>query len=552
MTAIHDFYDSVIKTLNLDVGNEKSVEQFDDRRFQFGVYLVNPDGRAIKIRKGFIEELIIEDDMLEWFHKGHITFKNPDDVIERVTSQLAGDMPSADRIPIRSYRFRGDARDMLYVKMEPHLSSDAANLPEAELDSMVHSMRFLFSVYAIEDITPTSNKKDKLQKLYFHDYRLQMLREKNLYYSTAKTINNKLGTTVTRQKHVNHLNDRDRSKATGEIVQDLLGAALLTEDTKGLFSSHWEFGDGMMFYTSPSESKAIDDLNYVLDRHVSTLEHDNQPCLLKLQRYTERWELLPISKYFDRAVSSDGGPGPYQSEYFTLSFDSESTPNEIPPPSKTFGGDLTSPMINYHFADVSIIDSYTFNEINGVDCQEILNSVITHRYNEDSKTFSVDVESGNLSTVYSKFQKLFIDSTYGGVDGHGHVGWLPDNSRIENYNISIASSWTPDKSTSLGVGRNKKLLAAFLLGNSIQFTSKGNTARRSGVWIAIDRSNNYIDNDYESKLLGQYFVTRVTHRITPAGYENTILGVKPYLYDIPEQRFNNNDVFMKNTESIQT
>lgn len=551
MTATHDFFEEITKQFNLDTGNNKKIEQFDDRRFRFGVYLLNPDARAVKIRKGFIEELVIEDDLLEWFHKGHLVFKNPDDVIERVSSQLSSETPGSDRTDVSSYRFRGDARDLLFIQMEPHLADDDNNAPEGDVDSMVHSMRFLFSIYAIEDIDPTGNKKDKLQKLYFHDYRLQMLREKNLFYSTGKNLALAGGETISKQTHVNHRNDRDRSKLTGEIIQDILAGGLLSDDTKGLFSTHWEFGDGKMFYTSPSEYKAIDDLNYVLDKHISGLDADHQPCILKLQRYTERWELLPISKYFDRALK-DNGPGPYQSEYFTLSFDSESTPNEIPPPSKTFGGDLNSPMINYHFPDISIIDNYVFNEINGVDCQEILNSVAVYRYDEGKKTFSIDIADGNLQTVYDKFQSLFINSTFGGEQGHGHTSWLIDSTRVENLNMSVATSWTPNKQQSLSVGRNKKLLAAFLLGNSIQFTSRGNTARRSGVWIAIDRSNNYIDSDYESKVLGQYFVTRVTHRITASGYENNIMGVKPFLYDIPEETFNTNDIFATNPEQIET
>ena len=85
------FYENLLKHLNLDPGNGESLEQFDDRRFKFGVYLVNQDNRAVKIRKGSIEELVIVDDITEWFHHGHITFLNPDDVFERAQEQLLND-----------------------------------------------------------------------------------------------------------------------------------------------------------------------------------------------------------------------------------------------------------------------------------------------------------------------------------------------------------------------------------------------------------------------------------------------------------------------------
>jgi hypothetical protein len=550
MTATIDFFENVVKSLNLDSGNAQAVEQFDDRRFRFGVYLLNQDNRAVKLRRGSIEELVIVDDILDWFHHGHIIFSNPDDILERPQSQLLSEGPTGPSTGVIPYRFRGDGRDMLYMFMEPHINNDDPRTIPQKMDSAVHTMRFLFSVYAVEDIESPQGKKYKQQKLYFHDYRLQMLREKTLFYSTAKNMD-RLGMVDETQRSVTHKNNNDRSKNTGEILQDLLSSALLTTDTSGLFSKHWEFGDKKMFYTSPSEFKALDDINYILDRHVSSVTSANQPCILKLQRQTERWELLPVSEYFNPSLNNDG-PGPYQSEFFLLSFDSEAQSagqTSIPPPKKTFGRDRSHPMLNYHYPDISIIDDYTFSEINGVDCQEILNSVIVHRYDEKTKQFSVDVKTGNIKNVRSEFQGLFIDKTFGGEQGHGHTGWLSDSTRDNNLNIQIASSWTPDKTSSLTVGRNKTLLGAFLLGNTIQFKSRGTTSRRSGVWIAIDRDNSYIDNEYDMKVLGQYFITRVTHTITTEGYTNSMMGVKPFVFRDPG--YSTNDIFFKNPEEIK-
>lgn len=544
MTATIDFFSQIPDILSLNADNPQLLEQFDDRRFRFGLYLINQDSRAVKIRKGAIQELVIIDDMLDWFHHGHIIFDNPDDVMERVESQLTTDNPSSKKMPILPYRFRGDARDMIYMIMEPHVSSDDDEAT-FEVNSIVHTMKFLFSVYAIEDIDTGEGKKGKRQKLHFHDYRLQMLREKNTYYSTGKNLNLN-GDNVKTQTPVTQKSNMERSKPTGEIIQDLLSASLQDTDVTGLFSRHWDFGGKNIFYTSPSESKAIDDLKYVLDRHVSTSGYTNQPSLLKLQRTTNRWELLPITEYFKRSVTNTG-PGPYQSEFFTLSFDSEASPTEIPPSAKTFGskGNVHT---NYHFSDISIIDDYIFSEINGVDCQELLNSVIVHRYDESTKQFDIDVTSGNIDNVRMNFQQLFINNTLGGNDGHGYTSWLSDDSRGENLNFTVTSSQYTDKIGSMYAGRNKTLLGAFLLGNTIQFKSRGLTARRSGVWIAIDRPNNYVDSEYEGKVLGQYFVTRVKHTITPQGYENDIMGVKPFLYESPG--FKTKDIFKTNPEKI--
>jgi hypothetical protein len=545
-----EFIEQWVTTLGLDHENTAKIEQFDDRKYRFSLYLLNQDGYAIKIRKGAIHELYIEDNIMDWFHHGHVTMLNPDDIMERAESIFLGDSINDQAVATVPYRFRGDCRDLLLLTFEPHIDpgQPGESVPEA-LDNMVYTMKFLFTVYATEDVLSDSGRRDKKQKMYFHDYRYQMLREKNIYYSTAR--NPVTGGSHTKTTTpVTQMNDTNRAKPTGEIIQDIIRTALLPTDTQDLFSYHWNWGGTNLFYTSPSNFKAIDDLNYIMDRHVSSSDYEYQPCLFKLQRYTERWELLPITEYFVR--SKDGlFPGVYQSEYFLLSNDSEPDKVTIPPERKTFGRSVKTPMNNYHFPDVSVVDDYIFSEMNGVDCQETLNSVIVHRYDEGNKLFSIDVTDNNISNIQSKFQELYINHTFGGSGGHGVASWLSDTSRSMNFNFNVKSSWTSNVDASRTVARNKMLLGAFLLGNTIQFDARGETSRRSGVWIALDRDTNYIDNAYEMKVLGQYFVTRVTHTITSTGeYKNNIMGVKPYFYQ--ELTFKTEDLFMKNTDMTPT
>lgn len=540
--------ESWVNQLGLDHENNAKIEQFDDRRFKFSLYLLNQDGQAIKIRKGAIDNMFIEDNILDWFHRGHVTFLNPDDVIERSESILLGDRPDDNRVPRGSYRFRGDGRDMLLLTFEPHVDDSTINQGTPMfLDSMVHTMKFLFTIYASEKIPSEQGRMYKKQKLYFHDYRYQMLREKNLYYSTAKHLQ-KGGEHIISKHSVSRLNNRSRGKLTGEIIQDLLRSALLKSDTNEMFSYHWNHGGGGLHYTSPCNFTALDDLKYVLDRHVSDSGFEYQPCLLRLQRFTERWELLPITEYFMRSKSGNA-PGEYQSEFFLLSNTSEARKVGIPPERKTFGQFARNLGINYHYPDLSVIDDFKFSEINGVDCQERLNSVITHRYDEKSKTFNVDLIDGNIDNVHQQFQRLYVDHTFGGIGGHGVTSWISDSSRSGNFNYRVENSWTPDRIMSASQSRNRTLLDAFLLGNTIEFDLRGDTSRRAGVWFALDRDCEYIDNEFDRKILGQYFITRVTHEITSDGkYSNNIMGVKPYFYKNVD--FDTNDILMKDTDTL--
>lgn len=545
MSDVIKTFQSLVESFALMIGEQSNVEAFDDRKFIFSVFLFNQDNQIVRIRRGAIDELVINDDILDWFHSGHLTFMNPDDVLERaevIPDETAGMSQSSDTIP---YRFRGDGRDFLYIIMEPQLVDDVVyQMPQLKLNNAVHTMRFVFTVYATEDINDERGKKFKKQKLYFHDYRQQQLRERTLYYSTAKNNQNNSNTQT---------GNTDRGKLTGEIIQDILGAGLVGADVEQKFSRHWDFGSTKMFYTSPCEHKALDDLNYVLDRHISSPETGQGPSILKLERMTERWELLPLSEYFARAVSDNSDPGVYQSEAYKLAFeDTPVTQQTIPPKSKSFPDFLGhSALINYHIQDVSIIDDYVFSEMNGVDCREIINSAIVHRYDEKTKTFNIDVTDGNQSNVYDYFQSNYVSKLKGeGFGGGGVMSWLTNPMSQDNLNIDVVKGWSSNSGDNLSAGRNKKLLGAFLLGNSIQFQVKGHPSRRAGVWITVDRAHDYLDSFYDSKVLGQYFVTRIEHRITPQGYSNNVIGLKPYLFDEPG--FTTSDLFYKNPEKIGT
>ena len=89
-----------VKLLGLDQDSPDMVESFGDRKYKFGLYLLNQDGNYLKLRKGAIHELVIEDDIMNWFHTGHVTVSNPDDILERSTEIRAGDSIRSEKIKV--------------------------------------------------------------------------------------------------------------------------------------------------------------------------------------------------------------------------------------------------------------------------------------------------------------------------------------------------------------------------------------------------------------------------------------------------------------------
>ena len=326
---------------------------------------------------------------------------------------------------------------MLYIHMEPYIGDDKGGITP-KIDNEVYTMRMLFSIYKIDDLNDGQEKaRNKGQRFHFHDYRYQTLIEKNTYYSTGKNLpaniagasSNKSRTPTTQQTNT------ERSKPTGEIIQDIFRSVFLPADITDRFAYDWSFGNGNIFYTSPSNFRAIDDINYILDRH--SAKDTGDPCILKLDRYSNMWSFLPLSEYFRRSRSGDL-PGVLQSERFTLTFDGASKDQAgqmIPPESKSFNM-ASNPMINYHFPDISTIDDYTFSEMDGTDCQSYLNSTVVTRHSQSDKQFSLDLVEHNIGNIREHFEATYTSSMLGSGQAGAVPAWLVDTSRTRSVSYT--------------------------------------------------------------------------------------------------------------------
>ena len=137
--------------------------------------------------------------------------------------------------------------------------------------------------------------------------------------------------------------------------------------------------------------------------------------------------------------------------------------------------------------------------------------------------------------MFDYFKDNITDKLVGGTSGP-FTDFFINNTKRENKNVRLLSSQYADHIGPLISSRNAVMNRALYGGSAISFKMKGSTNRRSGRFVAIDRNNPYDENDFDNKILGQYFITKITHQISPAGYFNTILGSKPYYYN--EVRFN--------------
>lgn len=491
-------------------------EHLDDRVFKFQVYFWNNDGRLIRIPKSTIQELVINDNILNWYHTGTMTFSNPKSVFERASKKYIDEQ----EIDVLPYRFRNDGRDYIYIEIDIPVEDNM--LSNTSLNDETFTLRLLCSVYDTDDI-PGNTPDKQMKKVYFWDYRQQLMSERNMMWSTCYAVKRQRYTNPAKSLYL--VNDDDRTVYTGDAIKDLITECLKSESTIPEFEDDFSIGGELMFYTSPANAKAADDLEYLLDHHV----HDSknaEPCLLRCDRFTQKWSLLPISEYFNRSYNPDNSlPGSLLKERFFIGDESTSSDvskNELRTPDVSFAGN------NFWF-DSNIINSYEFSEIDARDASEYINTTAVHMYDSGKKQFNIHVEQSDIEAVREYIEQNVLKNTLSSEQGLQSTIVLNKNkteNKIMQHLYDITSTSVRDSRT----GRNKTMMASMLIGNTINFNIKGMTSRQAGKFISVDRDGGFNDNEYDDKILGLYMTTNVTHTITNNGYTNNITAIKPYLY----------------------
>lgn len=508
-----------------DVNEEIEVDLIDDGAYTLKIYLYNQDGKVMKLRKGAIVELQIFDDLLEPFHSAELTYSNPFDSIERSTYRMVEETKQYHN----SWRYRGDCRDFVRLEIHPVLDPDL--LTAEVVDGAIFSMTFDFVVYKIEDIQADS-AAEKQKKIYLRDIRMQRMLERDLYWNSGEAAIRQQE--VTHNRPLSQLTNGERSISTGLGIKDIIQQSL----NEQRFLTNWDVGGNKKYYSTPAGYKAYNDLRVMLSNHVSTDETDKQPCLLRFERYINKWSLLPLSYYFDNAVTkATKEPGKLQLE--TLYLPNETSDVEDPGAETKIPKESDKkPAANMHLSEYSSIISYIYSPMSGDANQHLLVSTPIHAYSAMNRQFMFYYEQQSIESMYNFFKSKVTDNLLGSSTGP-YTEFFITNTKKENLNTNILYSTSTDDITPLIESRNRVVEQALYNGPLINFTVKGSSHRRSGRFIAIDRNNSYSDNDFDSRLLGQYLTTRVTHTITQDGYTNTVIAAKPYYYSKVDY---NNDV----------
>lgn len=512
--------------------------KFNCQTYVVHLYLCNHDN-IIEIGWTNVKSLTIEEDIFKWYATGTLVFGDQFGLLQKVPMEMSSTLAQGDKPT--PYKFRGDGKDILIVDIWP--STHETNGEPVSNDFGVDFKRwdqwllhYRFAVYDVEDVT-TVNNNFKTYKLYFWEEQYQKLLDQNMEWSTATS---KFIAKKGLNMPIYRMNDEQRSIKTGEALVDLLQTAGLQENLDGDpdAPTNFDLGDeqNTIFYTSPSQNCVVDDLEYIADRHVG--EKNQDLCMLQLDRsHNEQGEpktfsFLSFSSYCKKAGKTATEPGELQSEHFFIyepgpqNQDKTIVLPKAPLSSDAKDRDLKTTHYN-------TINSYKYVEMSGLDNATLWNPRPMYHYCRGKKQFVFDfwdhkpsvakqhMIDNYLSQLYSEDSKdVLIHSNQTKIDA---THCIPAYTHLHSLNGRKAH------------GRNRLVEAGIQLNACINFGVEGLTIRQPGRFIGIDRMHSDNDNDYDNRLCGQWFTTKVTHCFAVTAYVTHITAVKLHSFHTKTQ-----------------
>ncbi len=486
------------------------------KNYLFRLTFVNADGIFVDIQKDAVKELFLNDTVYSPFLKSYIIVENNDDVIERYVSDPSLKEFTNSSVE-RGYRTRGDGRDLVLMTIIPIEGGMNPYNEQGRDYNRAFGLQYVFCISNEEDIITNTGKSKKYDLMDFDE---EILREKKIFFSTSQLV---------KDSNIAFLTDDDREAKTGDMLKSILQQGLdeknvvySTLSGNSFVTPFFESGSSQFYYSSPNNNTALDDLNYVYELHVSNSSGLDFSILQK-DHFTGEYTLESASSIFSKSYNktSDSG-GLYFLENLSIAGAQDR--------SNIVENDLKKPLRALEFGETSDVISVKFFNTPGTQYQQDVRSILVHSYNFEQKMFSINCVDGDLEKVKKDFNELYVN-VMKGKDNRPTPNFIINNTQRTNKNFD--NVFLPYENhgeiLKLSLGRNKILQNVLKLNLGVEITVQGGLHRQAGKFISIDRKGSYIDNDFDNKFLGIYFIIDVDHMfINNNEYYNKIIAVKTY------------------------
>jgi hypothetical protein len=521
------------------------IHKINNNEYIFKITIVSVAGektRTQDIKPSAIKSLVINDTFASFYQSGYVIIDNSFDIIERDTpNAVSYDDPqyynnagnTGSNIDA-GFIFRGESRDILRVEIMPQLDGSAVPGLGSEEGQALYRILYDFAIYNTEDMLGDSPDQ-KFKKLYFWDLYYQLLLEKNVPFTTAT-----LPSFYDTEGNINEGGEPsgDDGVETGIALKEFLKAAFpadegypisFSEKTLGSEQAtdstniDWDIGGTKLFFSSPADYKAIDCINYILDRHVSNADSDFDQCFLHLERYPRQFTLKSVKQYFKQAYNpGNDSPGDLYLETVKLggytNEDGKSSPEAYFTPT---GG--------LYFERIGTITSFSFDNMAGLYSQQKLVPHIVHSYDYENKQFNMDVERNGIEQSMKAYQANYVNNMNSSSEAPAYPNFAPGQLRFTNKNVkNVFSMSNQDPDQRLNLGRNAFLYNSVIMNNIMTFRLPGTTHRQAGCFIGIDRDGAIPASKFDNKLLGIYMIVDIKHVFEGNEYYNDLHCIKTY------------------------
>ena len=499
-------------------------EIIGDRVHKFRVELVNRDGKRALFTMNAVKDLVLYDNLLDWSMSGSLIYKNPYDFLERNTEFRQG----VNNISLDTWRFRSDGRDYIYIYIDIPITADSKTVSPG-VNNEYYTIKFMGCIYDVEDILTSGDNISKYKKLYFCDYRYYRFNERNTAslpggwstsIASARSDTGQISKTPLTQK-----SNRSRSLLTGNALRDLIknsNQELNGDELPVEFDDKFDKGSTEVFHSVGGGERITDTIKIILDQHVSSTDTGQMPCILRVDRYTDVWSLTPVTELLKSGYNKkDNTPGDGAGDVYKIT--GESKPGQLNQLQRF----PVSEFKHLYNPDTNNILGYEYTDMSPVDQPE---TVVINTFETSTGKFYTDLSVSDVKSTRDHINNNTISDLYCDQKSGGISNVVLNKTKTENMCVTSKSVNYGSRQDAITFGRNENLKKMIYLGNSISFSVKGMVNRQAGKVISITRDTSYDESDFDDKILGQYLVTEVQHIITPAGYINKIIAVKPYYF----------------------
>ena len=497
---------------------------FHGTTYSFNVGIINTDQRYREIKPAAIKSLVLEDQIHNTFHRGYMIVDNSFGALERNIESAPPASSPQYYTPLsqqqnKGFIFKGDSRDIVSIDIMPKLADGPFTTDNDDDANKLFRITLDMAVYNTEEIL-TDEPGRKYIKLYLWDLYYELLKEKNVAFSTANILSG---------QDINDLSNSQRGVRTGTVLKEFLKTAFDPNDGYPVTIDEQNFEEGStnMFFSSPANYKGIDSVEYILSRHVSSADNDFDPAFLELERYPRQFILKSMKDYFKGAYDKgssldDQGGDDFLETYKIGGYNDNSA--VIPVLKVNYG-----PKYALFLEKLATISNFSFENMPGYFSQDKLTSIDIHSYNYEDKQFSIESYRNDVTEAMAVYKKNYVDCMKGDNGNPPTENFIPGAYRTLRKNIQNVFTVVDNiENQRLSFGRNEFLYNSIFMNNIINFKVPGSSHRQSGRFIAIERDDAVASSDFDNKLLGIYFVVEVKHNFIDGEYYNELRCAKTY------------------------